>query len=172
MHDFDQPTRQLPRDPYPKTPPEASTTENPKHSVDRKKKKRTAVRTRVLVSNFEPWSVMKVSLILSFLMGCVLVVANLAMWAAINKIGLIRMADDFIAPLTSSKDPITVEKYITVSRVAGVSAILGGVLTFVVTVANTLGAFMYNVINVLFGGVVATLEQNSEFVPTEDSKDS
>jgi hypothetical protein len=115
--------------------------------------KRTRRATLVL-SRVDPWSVLKASFVYSCALVVVLVVAIVALYALLSGMGVFTSVDNVLAktaPGTHIGFPL--------SRVVLVSLIVGVVDIVLLTALSTLGAFIYNLVADLVGGVEVTLSE-------------
>lgn len=116
-------------------------------------------RARLSVKRIDPWSVMKFSFAVSFVLLVVIIVATSVLYLALDAMGVFTSVNQTLAELFSSNggggDPFK----ITAGGVIGVSAILGAINVVLFTALMTLGAFVYNVCADLVGGVEVTLAE-------------
>lgn len=115
-------------------------------------------RARLSVKRIDPWSVMKFSFAVSFVLLVVIVVATSVLYLALDAMGVFEKLNGTMAELFSSNGGESAFK-ITASGVIGTSAILGAINVVLFTALATLGAFIYNVCADLVGGVEITLAE-------------
>jgi hypothetical protein len=115
-------------------------------------------RANLQIKRFDPWSVLKLSLVLGVALFFVWLVAvgvlyavldGMGVWDNLNGISdeLLKNADDTGTPLISA------------GRVFGVAAIVGAVNIVLFSALSTVGAFIYNVSADLAGGLEVTLAE-------------
>jgi len=117
-------------------------------------------RARLHVKRVDPWSVMKFSFAVSFVMFVVLIVATAVLYLALDAMGVFQSVNKTLADLigaTGGSDANTFK--ITAKGVIGGSALLGLVNVVLFTALATLGAFIYNVCADLVGGIELTLAE-------------
>jgi hypothetical protein len=114
-------------------------------------------RTRLVVKHIDPWTVMKISFVVSLVMLAVVVVAVAIIYAVLGKMGVwtqINTLVNEVSPTTTSK---ALRNPLSGSRVVGITAVVGGINVVLLTALSTLGAAIYNLISDLVGGVEVTL---------------
>jgi hypothetical protein len=115
-------------------------------------------RARLSVKRVDPWSVMKFSFAVSFVLLVVIIVATSVLYLALDAMGVFNSVNKTLAELFTSNGGGEPFK-ITAGMVIGVSAILGAINVVLFTALMTLGAFVYNVCADLVGGVEVTLAE-------------
>jgi len=113
-------------------------------------------RARLRVSNISPWSVFRLSLVLSICLLVVLLVAVAALWYVLNKAGVFTSVIDAASTLTD-KTGGGIDKWLGFKRVMTIAAIVGGINVLVITVLSTIGALLYNLCSDFVGGADVTL---------------
>jgi hypothetical protein len=119
--------------------------------------KRGPRRARLVIKHVDPWTVMKVSFVVSVVMLAVCVVAVAVIYAVLGKMGVwnqINTLVNEVSPTTTSK---ALRNPLSGSRVIGIAAIVGAINVVLFTALATLGAAIYNLISDLVGGVEVTL---------------
>jgi hypothetical protein len=112
-------------------------------------------RARLFVKRIDPWSVMKFSFAVSFVMFFVLVVATSVLYLALDQMNVFTSVNKALASLFPSGKDVK----ITAGVVIGGSGAIGLVLVVLFTALSTLGAFVYNVCADLVGGIEVTLSE-------------
>ncbi|MEV4414987.1 DUF3566 domain-containing protein [Catellatospora sp. NPDC049609] len=115
-------------------------------------------RARLSVKRIDPWSVMKFSFAVSFVLLVVIVVATSVLYLALDAMGVFSSLNTTLADLFNSNGGANSFR-ISASAVIGTSAILGAINVVLFTALMTLGAFIYNVCADLVGGVEITLAE-------------
>ncbi|MBB5958714.1 hypothetical protein FHS29_005323 [Saccharothrix tamanrassetensis] len=115
-------------------------------------------RASLQVKRVDPWSVLKLALVLSVALFFVWLVAVGVLYGVLNGMGvwdkINNTANDLLQGNESSGDPL-----ISAGRVFGVAAIVGAVNIVLFTALATVGAFVYNVSADLAGGLEVTLSE-------------
>ncbi len=114
-------------------------------------------RVRLAISRVDPWSVMKLSFLLAFAAGLMLVVAVSVLWVTLNEMNLFTNIDSLVRQIVGQESPIDILQYVDFSRVLSVATLVAIVDVFLLTALGTIGAFLYNVVAALVGGVHVTM---------------
>jgi hypothetical protein len=116
-------------------------------------------RVKLTVSRVDPWSVMKMSFLLSVAVGIAGVVMTAALWTILSSMGVFadinRTVDDVLS--SSNGSSFDLMDYIGLGRVVSLSIVIGVIDVILMTAISTLGAFLYNVCSSLVGGLQVTL---------------
>lgn len=118
---------------------------------------------RLSVARVDPWSVMKLSFLLSLALGIVLVVATFLVWTALDSMGVFSSASSTLKELTSGESggAFDLMDYIALRRVMTLAGMLALVNIVLMTALSTLCAFLYNITAALVGGLQVTLREES-----------
>jgi hypothetical protein len=114
-------------------------------------------RVRLALARIDPWSVMKLSFLLSFAVGIMMVVAAAVVWFTLDGQGVFVQLDQTITEITGSPDFFPVTEYAAFDRVMALATIIAIVDVVLLTALATLGAFLYNIVAALVGGIHMTL---------------
>lgn len=113
---------------------------------------------RVHLTHVDPWSVMKQAFLLSLAIAIIILAASASLWFALDSAGvfdaLTRTATD-----VGGEGGATVGNFLSFSKVMGVSLVLAGIETILVTALVTLFAFLYNLAVGIGGGLEVTLSE-------------
>jgi hypothetical protein len=112
-------------------------------------------RARLFVKRIDPWSVMKFSFAVSFVLFFVLVVATAVLYLALDQMSVFTSVNKVLADVFGKADNIKV----TATSVIGAAGAGGLVLVVLCTALSTLAAFIYNVCADLVGGIEVTLSE-------------
>jgi hypothetical protein len=112
-------------------------------------------RARLFVKRVDPWSVMKFSFAVSFVMFFVLIVATAVLYLALDQMDVFSHVNSALATITSNSKDVKVTAPVIIGGAGGIGLV--GVVLF--TALSTLGAFVYNVCADLVGGVEVTLSE-------------
>jgi hypothetical protein len=108
------------------------------------------------LKRLDPWSVLKVALVLAVVLYLVWLVAVGMLYGVLDGIGVWDRLNGQYADLVSEQGG---DQLISAGRVFGVAAVLGAVNSLLFAVALSVGAFVYNVSADLVGGVEVTLSE-------------
>ena len=114
-------------------------------------------RVRLAVSRVDPWSVMKLAFLLSFAAGIMLVVAVSVVWLTLDGLHVFTSINNLVQQIVGSESTIDVLNYVEFSKVLSVSTLIAVIDVFLLTALATIGAFLYNVVAALVGGVHVTM---------------
>ena len=116
-------------------------------------------RVKLTVSRVDPWSVMKMSFLLSVAIGIAGVVMVTVLWTILSGMGVFadinRMVEEVLSSNNGSRFDLM--DYIGLGRVVSLSIVIGVIDVILMTALSTLGAFLYNVCSSLVGGLQLTL---------------
>ena len=142
------------------TPRPTAPTENPRPSTGRiptVSPHSGPRRVRLAISRVDPWSVMKLSLLLSVAIGIMLVVAVVVVWLTLDRMHVFAQIDDLVTQITGQESTINVKEYVEFRRIVSGSMLIAVVDVFILTALATIGAFLYNIVAALVGGVHVTM---------------
>lgn len=116
-------------------------------------------RVRLAVSRVDPWSVMKLSFLLSVAVGIMIVVATVAAWTMIDNLGVFASVDQLLREVLGqeSADRLNIMQYFAFDRFVSGATLIAVVDVVLMTALATIGAFLYNVTAALVGGLHLTL---------------
>ena len=115
-------------------------------------------RVRLAVSRVDPWSVMKLSFLLSIAIGIMIVVASVVFWLVLDGLHVFTELNDMIVTILGNETTQTdILQYVELQRFVSLSTIIAIVDVVLLTALSTIGAFLYNVVAALVGGVHLTL---------------
>ncbi|WP_125614140.1 DUF3566 domain-containing protein [Specibacter cremeus] len=120
--------------------------------------KAKARRARLLVSKVEPWSVLKMSFMLSVALGIITVVAAIVLWSVLDVIGLFDKVNSLMTDIQGSEGGgFDLKKYASLGQVASFATIIAVVNVVLLTALSMLSAVLYNISATLVGGIGVTL---------------
>jgi nitrogen fixation-related uncharacterized protein len=116
-------------------------------------------RVKLSVSRVDPWSVMKLSFLLSVALGIAGVVMITVLWTILSGMGVFADINRTVEEVLSTSQGRTFDlmDYIGLGRVISLSIVIGVIDVILMTAIATLGAFLYNVCSSLVGGLQLTL---------------
>ncbi|WP_149823458.1 DUF3566 domain-containing protein [Streptomyces tailanensis] len=133
------------------------------------RKPRTGARTtprtrkaRLRVAKADPWSVMKVSFLLSIALGICTVVAAAVLWMVMNAMGVFSTVGATISEATGSNESngFDLQSFLSLPNVLIFTAIIAVIDVVLATALATLGAFIYNLSAGFVGGIELTLAED------------
>jgi hypothetical protein len=114
-------------------------------------------RVRLAISRVDPWSVMKLSFLLSVAIGVMFVVAAAVVWFTLNGLQVFTKADNLVTQITGTESGIDILQYVEFSRIISGATLIAVIDVFLLTALATIGAFLYNIVAALVGGVHVTM---------------
>ncbi|WP_436842109.1 DUF3566 domain-containing protein [Streptomyces virginiae] len=133
------------------------------------RKPRTPVRTtprtrkaRLRVAKADPWSVMKVSFLLSIALGICTIVAAAVLWMVMDAMGVFSTVGGTISEATGSNEGngFDLQAFMSLPRVLIFTSVIAVIDVVLATALATLGAFIYNLSAGFVGGVELTLAED------------
>ncbi len=119
-------------------------------------------RAQLRAARLDPWSVMKVSFMLSIALAIVGVVAVTVLWSALSAAGVFETVNSFVRDKATFGEQglgFDVLRYVGLNRVLGVTLLLAVVNVVLWTALATLFSFVYNLTAGLLGGIEVTLAE-------------
>ncbi|SNR27871.1 Transmembrane protein of unknown function [Haloechinothrix alba] len=117
-------------------------------------------RASLQVKRFDPWSVLKLSMVLGAAMFFVWLVAVGLLYTVLDGMGVWDRLNGTYASLVAGEPAdAPVEPLITAGRVFGFSAVIGMINVVLMSALATVGAFIYNVSADMAGGLELTLSE-------------
>lgn len=115
-------------------------------------------RASLQLKRLDPWSVLKLALVLSVALFFVWMIAVAVLYGVLDGMGVWDQLNGTFTELTQPDDPAS-EPLISAGRVFGVASIIGAVNILLITALATVAAFIYNVAADFAGGVEVTLSE-------------
>ncbi len=115
---------------------------------------------KLTLSRVDPFSVMKISFLLSVAFGIALIIVVAALWLMLNSMGVFSTVNDSLASLqqaSNSENRFSVIEFLSFGRVLSLSVVLGVVDVILITAMATVTAYIYNMCAALVGGAQVTL---------------
>ncbi|MFI8947749.1 DUF3566 domain-containing protein [Streptomyces sp. NPDC053750] len=158
---------QQPGGPY--HPPQAYQTQGGDPSSGAVRRPRTGARTtprvrkaRLRVAKADPWSVMKVSFLLSIALGICTIVASAVLWMVMDAMGVFSTVGGTISEATGSNESngFDLQSFLSLPNVLLFTTVIAVIDVVLATALATLGAFIYNLSAGFVGGVELTLAED------------
>ena len=137
-------------------PPPRSGSENARRAKTPRRPPRLA---SLQLKRVDPWTVLKISLIVSIVMFFVWMIAVGILYLTLGSMDVWSRINDTFSTLTSSPDSAAAGQtdLITAGRVFGITAVVGAINIVLFTALATVAAFIYNAAAAMSGGVELTL---------------
>ncbi|MBB1254335.1 DUF3566 domain-containing protein [Streptomyces alkaliterrae] len=119
-------------------------------------------KARLRVAKVDPWSVMKVSFLLSIALGICTIVAVAVLWMVMDAMGVFSSIGTILGEATESADGggFDLETFLSLPRVLTFTGLIAVIDVVLATALATLGAFIYNLSAGFVGGVELTLAED------------
>lgn len=116
-------------------------------------------RASLQLKRLDPWSVLKISLVLSGVLFLIFLVAVGLLYGVLDGMGVWDRLNGTYSDLVSGDGSGGGEPLISAWRVLGYTAFIGAINSVLFAAALTVGAFVYNVCADLVGGIEVTLSE-------------
>ena len=117
-----------------------------------------ARRMRLSVVKVDPWSVAKVSFMLSIALGIIQVACVTILWWILSTVGVFDKVSSLVSSAgLSGKNGFDIMNFFGLSRVVSAVTLFSIFEVVVIVILAVIGAFLYNVVSSLVGGVHVTL---------------
>ncbi|KGM16123.1 hypothetical protein N867_03100, partial [Actinotalea fermentans ATCC 43279 = JCM 9966 = DSM 3133] len=116
-----------------------------------------ARKVRLAVARIDPWSVMKLSFLLSVAIGIMIVVAAAVVWQTLDNMAVFTSVNETIATIADDPEFFNLLEYAAFPRVLSLATMIAVVDVVLLTALSTIGAFLYNIVAALVGGITVTL---------------
>lgn len=114
-------------------------------------------QVHLVVARIEPWTVMKVSFLLSVCLGIAMIVAGILVWLLLNSMHVFSSVENFINDIDPTGAVAELINYVRLPRVIAISTILAVANVILMTAFATVGALLYNLTSALVGGIKLAL---------------
>lgn len=117
-------------------------------------------RVRLTLQRVDPWSVMKISFLVSVALGIAGVIMVAVLWSVLSGMQVFSTVNELIVMLNTGEDGASsfdLMDYLGFGRVVSLSVVIGVINVILLTALATLTAFLYNVCTALVGGAQLTL---------------
>jgi len=113
-------------------------------------------RVRLAVSRVDPWSVMKLAFLLSVAVGIMIVIAAVVVWFTLDGLQVFSQIDNLVTQVVGDEGP-DILSYVSFEKTVSAATLVGVIDVFLLTALATIGAFLYNIVAALVGGVHVTM---------------
>ncbi|MFE2724500.1 DUF3566 domain-containing protein [Kitasatospora sp. NPDC059327] len=119
-------------------------------------------KARLRITKADPWSVMKVSFLLSLAVGIIIIVAAAVLWMTLDSLGVFDSLGKTLKEVTAGEaanSGINLMDYIGFGKVMTFTSLIAVVDVVLLTALSTLSAFIYNAAAGFTGGIELTLAE-------------
>ncbi|WP_405819178.1 DUF3566 domain-containing protein [Streptomyces sp. NBC_01390] len=119
-------------------------------------------KARLRVAKADPWSVMKVSFLLSIALGICTIVAAVVLWMVMDAMGVFSTVGGTISEATGSNESngFDLQSFLSLPHVLMFTSVIAVIDVVLATALATLGAFIYNLSAGFVGGIELTLAED------------
>jgi hypothetical protein len=117
-------------------------------------------KVRLTVARVDPWSVLKLSFLLSVALGIVLVTASVVLWSVLDAMGVFTSINNELRSIGSAQSRFDINEFVGLGRVVSLSTVIAVVNVLIIMALSTLGALLYNLASSLVGGLQVTLSDD------------
>ncbi|MFC5719748.1 DUF3566 domain-containing protein [Streptomyces gamaensis] len=119
-------------------------------------------KARLRVAKADPWSVMKVSFLLSIALGVCTIVAATVLWLVMDAMGVLSAVGGTIKDATGAADGggFDLQSFLSLPNVLLFTSLIAVIDVVLATALATLAAFVYNLAAGFVGGVELTLAED------------
>jgi hypothetical protein len=114
-------------------------------------------RVRLAISRVDPWSVMKLAFLLSIAIGIMTVVSTAVLWFVLDGMHVFSSVNKTVTEVVGTESVINILKYVEFGRVVSLAVLIAVINVVLLTALTTIGAFLYNIVAALVGGIHLTL---------------
>lgn len=114
-------------------------------------------RVRLSVSRIDPWSVMKLGFLLAIAIGIMTVVSAAVLWFVLDGMHVFSSINKTVTEVVGTENIINVLDYVEFGRVMSLATLVAVINVVLLTALSTIGAFLYNIVAALVGGIHLTL---------------
>jgi hypothetical protein len=117
-------------------------------------------KVRLTVARVDPWSILKLSFLLSVALGIGLVTSSLILWEVLNGMGVFTRLNETLREIGGANSQFDLYDYVGLSRVVSLSTFVAVINVVIIMALSTLGAVLYNLAGSLVGGLQVTLSDD------------
>jgi hypothetical protein len=117
-------------------------------------------RVRLTVARIQPWSVLKLSFLLSVALGIGLVTASVVLWSVLDAMGVFTSLNDTLRQIGGDTSQFNIFDYVGLGRVVSLTTFIAAINVIILMALSTLGAVLYNLASSLVGGLHVTLSDD------------
>nr|NLD40549.1 DUF3566 domain-containing protein [Actinomycetales bacterium] len=112
-------------------------------------------RVRLSVARVDPWSIMKLGFLLAVAFGIMTVVASAIIWGVLDSMAVFDKINTLLLDI-GNEQLLGLMEFVKFDRVMSLSTLVAVLNVVLLTALSTLGAFLYNIVAALVGGIHLT----------------
>ncbi len=117
-------------------------------------------RVRMTVARIDPWTVLRLSFLLSVAAAIITIVAVMMLWVMLSSAGVFDSVDGTLQSVLG-EGALTITQYFGFGRVFSVALLIAAIDVVLITALSTIGAFLYNLAASLTGGLELSVTEDS-----------
>jgi hypothetical protein len=117
-------------------------------------------RLKLTITRVDPWTVLRLSFLLSIATAVITVVALLVLWSMLAAAGVFDSVDGTLDSVLG-EGALTITQYFSFGRVLSVSLLIAAIDVVLITALATIGAFLFNLATSLAGGLEVSVTDDS-----------
>ena len=117
-------------------------------------------RMRLTVNRVDPWTVLRLSFLLSIAAAIITMIAVMLLWTMLSVAGVFVSVDDTLSSVLG-ESAVTITQYFSFGRVFSVALLIGAIDVVLITALATIGAFLFNLAASMAGGLELTVTEDS-----------
>jgi hypothetical protein len=117
-------------------------------------------KVRLTVARVDPWSVLKLSFLLSVALGIGLVTASVVLWSVLDAMGVFTSINNELRSIGSAQSKFDINEWVGLGRVVSLTTVIAVVNVLIIMALSTIGALLYNLASSLVGGLQVTLSDD------------
>ena len=125
--------------------------------AEKKKSVPRARRMKLSLTQIDPWSVTKVSFMLLIAVAFIQVIAVVFLYYVLQAVGVFDSLTSIVSSAGLNSKGFDIASFISLGRVLSIFTIVSVFEIVVGTVLAAIGAFLYNIVSSLVGGIHVTL---------------
>lgn len=125
--------------------------------AEKKKSVPRARRMKLSLTQIDPWSVTKVSFMLLIAVALIQVIAVVFLYYVLQAVGVFGSLTSIVSSAGLNSKGFDIASFISLGRVLSIFTIVSVFEIVVGTVLAAIGAFLYNIVSSLVGGIHVTL---------------
>ena len=125
--------------------------------AEKKKSVPRARRMKLSLTQIDPWSVTKVSFMLLIAVALIQVIAVVFLYYVLQAVGVFDSLTSIVSRAGLNSKGFDIASFISLGRVLSIFTIVSVFEIVVGTVLAAIGAFLYNIVSSLVGGIHVTL---------------
>ena len=117
-------------------------------------------RVHLTVTRIDPWTVLRLSFLLSVAAAIITVIALMLLWVMLSAGGVFTSVDDSLESVLGD-GALTLTQYFSLGKVLSVALLIGAIDVVLITALATIGTFLFNLAASLVGGLEVSATEDA-----------